>query len=249
MQLPGEKGQEFVLQRSFTPRGKGGILRAFVFARTDGDNYGKMVVHEVADPSAQSPGQAATLIESDQFIGSRFTLLDQAKSHVIRGDVQLIPIGGAVLYLRPIWILGEGTQTFPRFSFVAAAVGDQAVLGYDVKDVVDTLIEGPNAQTRYEREVASGRATTPGTAPVNPPANGSSTTTVPTTPGTGTQPPPNATADELLQAAVREFDAADAALARGDLGEYQRRNEAGEALVRRANQAGSSTTTTPATNP
>ena len=128
--------QEFVLGRSFTPRLKGGILSAFVFARSDGANYGKLVVYEVPNTSAPSPSQAATLIQSDQFISSQFTLLGSQGSRVIQGDVQLLPIGDAIMYVRPVWILGEGSTTFPRYEFVAAAVGQRAVLGYDMTDAV-----------------------------------------------------------------------------------------------------------------
>ncbi len=94
---------------------KGGILSAFVFAESDGDNYGKLVLYQVPNTSAPSPSQAATLIQSDQFISSQFTLLGSAGSRVIQGNVQLIPIGNAIMYVRPVWILGEGTTTFPRY--------------------------------------------------------------------------------------------------------------------------------------
>jgi len=76
MQLPGQTGQEFVLQREFVPR-RAANLSAFIFARTDGENYGKLVVYSVADSTAPSPAQAATAILSDQFISSQFTLLNQ----------------------------------------------------------------------------------------------------------------------------------------------------------------------------
>ena len=98
----------------------------------DGENYGKLVVVRVPTTSAPSPAQAATLIESDQFISSQFSLLDQRGSKVMRGDVQLIPIGNAILYVRPIWITGEGEAAVPALPFVAAVVGDQAVLGCDM---------------------------------------------------------------------------------------------------------------------
>jgi uncharacterized membrane protein (UPF0182 family) len=222
MQLPGESSQEFVLQRSFTPRGKGGILSAFAFARIDGDNYGKIVVHEVADPEAKSPAQAATDIESDQFIGQQFTLLDQERSALVRGETQLIPIGDAVLYLRPIWIVGEGAQTFPRFSFVAGAAGERSVLGYNVEDVVTALVTGRD--TEYQRDVRSGRVD-PGTVPGGQPPGASTTTTTPpgTTPPTtpGSSVPSDASVADLLAEAEREFDLADEALTARRLAEYE----------------------------
>ena len=72
-------------------------------------------MYQVPDTAAPSPGQAATLIQSDQFISSQFTLLGSQGSQVIQGQVQLIPIGNTVMYVRPVWILGEGSTTFPRY--------------------------------------------------------------------------------------------------------------------------------------
>jgi uncharacterized membrane protein (UPF0182 family) len=244
--LPGAHRQEFTLQRSFTPRRQGGILSSFIFARTDGDNYGQLVVYSVADASAPSGAKAATAIESDQFISSQFTLLGQAGSKVERGAVQLIPIGDAVLYVRPIWVTGQGPQPYPRFRFLAGVAGDRAVLGCDVTDAVNALLSGDQTRLQKLGTSACGRpeTTTPGGPP---PLDGTTTTTTPsTTPGTGTQPAGNATVDQLLADAKREFQAADAALARGDLGEFQRHVKRAQDDVDRATalRAGSSSTTT-----
>ncbi len=198
------------------------------------------------DGEASSPLQAAAQIEADQFISRQFTLLDQANSKVVRGQVQLIPVGNAVLYIRPIWIEGGGgnnTSAFPRYNFVAAVVGDRAKLGYDVNDAVTALITG--GSTRVERDVASGRslsgANTGNTTPVTTP------TTTPTTPGS--QPPANASATQLLNDAQSAFDAANAALANRDLAGYQRYIAQAQADVRAAVGKLGTPATTPATAP
>ena len=221
MALPQESGkppapQQFLLERSFTPRLKGGILSAFVFAQSDGDNYGKLVLYQVPNTSAPSPGQAATLIQSDQFISSQFTLLGSSGSRVIQGNVQLIPIGNAIMYVRPIWILGEGSSTFPRYKFVAAAVDQRAVLGYDMNDAVTALLTGNPTRLQTSGGVKSD-GTTGGSGSTT-----TTTTTPTTTPGTSpTVPPSTATAAQLLQDAQSQFDAANAALAAQDLAGYQ----------------------------
>jgi len=160
-------------------------LSAFVFAQSDGDNYGKLVLYQVPNTSAPSPGQAATLIQSDQFISSQFTLLGSAGSRVIQGNVQLIPIGNAIMYLRPVWVLGEGTSTFPRYLAVAAAVGNRAVLGCDITDATNALTS--NTPTRLQ---ASQNRTNPcntASPPVTPGGSTptTSTTTTTTTPSVG----------------------------------------------------------------
>jgi uncharacterized membrane protein (UPF0182 family) len=243
MQLPGETHQEFVLQRSFTPRRKSGILSSFVVARNDGDNYGKLIVYNVADASAPSGFKAASAIESDQFISSQFTLLGQGGSDVEKGNVQLIPIGDAVLYVRPIWITGQGTQPYPRYRFTAAVIGDRAVLGYDVQDAITALVT--NTPTRLQRDVQGGRSITAIVPGGSTDGNGATSTTTTTAPS-GTQPPSNATAAQLLAEADAQFRAADAALAAGKLGEYQAHISQAQTDVRRAAAllAGGSTSTT-----
>ena len=49
MQLPGSDEQEFVLTRPYVPRGKANQLSAFMVARMDGENYGKLVSYEIPD--------------------------------------------------------------------------------------------------------------------------------------------------------------------------------------------------------
>jgi arginase family enzyme len=69
---------------------------------------------------------------------------------------------------------------------------------------------------------------------------------VPVTPGTGTQPPGNLTAAELLDRSLAEFAAAQEALRAGDLAEYARHVEAAQAdaaAARTKLQAAATTTT------
>jgi uncharacterized protein len=227
MELPGESGQEFILQRSFVPRGKPNQLTAFMAARNDPAHYGQLIAYNTPNNStAPSPTRAATLIESEQRISSQLTLLDQRGSEVLRGAVQLLPINDSVIYIRPIWLKGQGGSSFPRFRFVAMTYGEQAVLADSVDDGVRALF---------------------GNGPITPPNGGEE------------QPPPNQepggkTPAQLLAQASDEFDAADAALQRNDLGGYQDHIEKAQGLVSQAldlinNTGGSTTSTTSTTVP
>jgi uncharacterized membrane protein (UPF0182 family) len=232
MQLPGEDSQEFVLQRSFTPRTKGGVLSAFVMARSDPDHYGQIMMYDTPDStSSPSPAQAATSIEADQFISSRFTLLDQRSSNVERGQVQLLPIGDTIVYIRPIWVTGgSSAQTFPRYNFIAETVGERPKHGYSVQDAVTALVTG--GQTDYEKDVAAGRSTpgvTPG--PGNNDNNGATTTTTVPSTTPGTQPPGDLTVAQLVDRAVAEFNQADTARKSGDIIGYIQHVQAAQADI------------------
>jgi uncharacterized membrane protein (UPF0182 family) len=255
MALPQEEGkppsaQQFLLERPFTPRSKGGILSAFMFAQSDAKDYGKLVVYQVPDPIAPSPGQAASLIQSDQFISSQFTLLGTQGSRVIQGNVQLIPVGNSIVYVRPVWILGAGSNTFPRYLAVAAALGNRAVLGNNMQDAIQALLTG--GRTNFQR---IGGVNSQGN---NQTGTGATTTTTTVPSGSGpppTSPPANASVDALLASAQTEFAAANAALRAGNLAAYQQHNAAAQAdvqaaqreLARTAAPAATPTTTAPVT--
>jgi uncharacterized membrane protein (UPF0182 family) len=216
LQLPGEKAQEFLLTRSFVPRGKGNQLTAFLAARNDGANYGKLVVYNAPrNSTTPSPARAASLIDSTDEISSLLTLLDQRGSTVLRGDVQLLPIKNSLIYVRPIWLKAESGPSFPRFRYVAMTLGDErAVLADSVDEGIQALFgNGPTVPDETPRE--------------NPEQ--------PTEPEQPTQPErPSGSVEELLRQAQDEFDQANDALRRGDLGAYGEHVDAARDLINEA---------------
>jgi uncharacterized membrane protein (UPF0182 family) len=241
MQLPGESKPEFLLERSFTPRRKNGILSSFIFARSDPGHYGELMVYTVTNADAPSATKAASAIESDSYISQQFSLLDQRGSSVEKGDVELVPVGNAVLYVRPLWITGKSDQPIPRYRFTAAVSGDRAVLGFDVNDCVTALLTG--TETEFRRRGGINLSDNNNGGGTNPPSS-STTTTVPRT-GT-TVKPSDQTADELEAAALSELQAADTARQQGDLGAYQQHvtNALNDLAQAQAKRNGATTSTT-----
>ena len=104
MQLPGRaRSQEFVLQRSFTPRRKSGILSAFIVrAQSTATTTGSSIVYEVPDTSAPSPCRPRPRSRPTSSSADVLAARPAAVRDVERGDAQLIPIGNTVFYVRPI---------------------------------------------------------------------------------------------------------------------------------------------------
>jgi uncharacterized membrane protein (UPF0182 family) len=232
LQLPESDQQEFLLTRPYVPRGKPNQLSAFMVARMDGENYGKLVSYEIPTTLvAPSPAQAATLIESDPQISSTLSLIDQRGSVVQRGNVQLIPVGSSIIYARPIYVEGQGEGQFPRLRFVALTYGNSAVLvdfeGEGQFSTVDEAI----AQLLARPEGAPGE-------PGDEPPDG--TTTTSTAPAPTTTPPNGSTTtvatdvNGLLAQAASEFAAAQQALEANDLGAYQQHVDRARELVEQA---------------
>ncbi|MBI4426513.1 MAG: UPF0182 family protein [Candidatus Kerfeldbacteria bacterium] len=107
MKLPGEKQEEFILMLPFTPRAKDN-LSAWMVARNDGDNYGKVLVYRFPkDKLVFGPKQVIGRINQDPDISRQISLWDQGGSQVIQGPLLVIPIEESLLYVRPLYLKAE----------------------------------------------------------------------------------------------------------------------------------------------
>ena len=97
LRLPGEANPEFIYMTPFTPRGKDN-LAAWMAARMDGPNYGKLVAYQFPKQSlVYGPKQIANRINQDTDISQQLTLWDQRGSSVIRGELLVIPINESLI--------------------------------------------------------------------------------------------------------------------------------------------------------
>jgi uncharacterized protein len=107
MRLPQEKEEEFILMLPFTP-GRKDNLSAWMVARSDGDNYGKLVVYRFPKQKlVYGPKQIVARINQDAEISRQISLWDQRGSQVIQGTLLVIPVEGALLYVRPLYLRAE----------------------------------------------------------------------------------------------------------------------------------------------
>jgi uncharacterized membrane protein (UPF0182 family) len=191
-------------------------LVSFLTAKADRRNYGDL--ESFVMPQGQQingPVQAALEINQDQVIASQFTLLDQQGSRIIRGTVQLIPVGSSIVYVQPIYVENEGSASFPVYQFVAVFAQDRgAVTASTVNEAIGQLFP----------EISGAPGTTPPT---------------PAEPSTPTTPGGSDTVDGLLQQATDKFNEADAALRSGGasgISRYQDLIRQAQELVDRAQQ-------------
>ena len=108
MRLPGESRAEFIQMLPFTPRGKNN-LAAWMVARSDGEQYGKMLVFQFPKQKVIfGPSQVVARINQDQDISPQLTLWNQQGSEVIQGTLLVIPIEEALIYIRPLYLRASG---------------------------------------------------------------------------------------------------------------------------------------------
>ena len=127
MRLPGEPRAEFIQMLPFTPRGKNNMA-AWMVARSDGDQYGKMLVFQFPKQKVIfGPSQIAARINQDQDISPQLTLWNQQGSEVIQGTLLVIPIEEALLYIRPLYLRASGGR-IPELKRVIVAYQNQIVM-------------------------------------------------------------------------------------------------------------------------
>ncbi len=131
MKLPGEKksdpsrtptavGEEYILMLPFTPRAKDN-LSAWMVARNDGENYGKLVAYRFPkDKLVFGPKQIIGRINQDPEISQQVSLWSQGGSQVIQGPLLIIPIEESLLYVRPLYLKAEAGK-IPELKRVVVA--------------------------------------------------------------------------------------------------------------------------------
>ncbi|MBO8128012.1 MAG: UPF0182 family protein [Peptococcaceae bacterium] len=127
IRLPGEGRPEFVLITSFTPQNKKNMI-AWMAARCDGENYGKILVFQMPKQSlVYGPMQIEARINQDTTISQQLTLWDQRGSRVIRGNLLVIPVEDSLLYVEPIYLQAEQSK-MPELRRVILVHGDKIVM-------------------------------------------------------------------------------------------------------------------------
>ncbi len=127
MRLPGEPRAEFIQMLPFTPRGRNNMA-AWMAARSDGDQYGKILVFQFPKQKLVfGPSQVVARINQDQEISPQITLWNQQGSEVIQGTLLVVPIEGALLYIRPLYLRASGGR-IPELRRVIVAYQNQIVM-------------------------------------------------------------------------------------------------------------------------
>ena len=140
MRLPQEKTEEFILMLPFTP-GRKDNLSAWMVARSDGDNYGRLVVYRF--PKQQlvyGPRQIISRFSQDAEIARQISLWDQRGSHVIQGNLLIIPIEEALLYIRPLYLRAESGK-IPELKRVIVAYENKIAMEETLEESIAKIFQ------------------------------------------------------------------------------------------------------------
>ena len=228
MRIPGEAAQSFNLIDAFVPVSAGSqiqTLSGFMMAGSDPGHYGQLKMFVTPrDNPVNGPAIVAAKIDATPTVSGQISLLNQNGSSVLLGNVLMIPVANALLYIQPLYV-ESSRNAFPELQRVIAVYGNQpAAIGTSLSDALTKLFAAPVS-------------TTSGGGPV----------------GTGTSSSLSPQALAQLAQAQASYQQAQADLKAGNLGAYQNDINAMESSLQsvQAITGGpvASTTTTTTTNP
>jgi uncharacterized protein len=228
MKLPGEKQVEFIQMLPFTPNKKDN-LAAWIIARSDGTHYGRLLAFTFPKQSnVFGPRQIQARINQDQTISPQLTLWGQQGSEVIWGQLLVIPINQALIYVRPLYLRSADGQ-MPELKRVIVAYQNKIVMAETLTRALASIFGPSVADALSPDQLAS-----------------SATSVVETPPETGTAAPApaesasdvDATAATLEQELMRHWDNSQRAMQAGDWTLYgQEQQRVGELIAEIAARA------------
>ena len=144
-QMPGSQTPEFMLMLPLSVAGKN-QMAGWLAGRSDGDNYGKLIAFRFPKGRfVDGPAQVESRINSDSRFSADLTLWDQHGSHVIRGNLLILPLAnGQLVAIEPIYIVAEqtGIPTLARVVFAQLMPDDRRIEWADSLSAAEDLVVG-----------------------------------------------------------------------------------------------------------
>ncbi|MCZ6879027.1 MAG: UPF0182 family protein [Acidobacteria bacterium] len=134
---------QFTRLMPFTPEGARN-LRSLVLAFQDPGRYGQLLNLRVP-PGVFIPGpeQADALIDNDSQVNQQITLWVRHGSQVVRGHTLLLPVGGGLLYIEPLWIVSLQNQ-LPQIKLFSVVYRGRTTMSTSLDDAL-RLLDFPEA--------------------------------------------------------------------------------------------------------
>lgn len=217
LRAPGETAPSFKLLRPFTPFSPDDSkrnLQAFMTASSDPQDYGKLVAYEVTSPT-DGPFTVSNTMNTEASVSQQISLLNIEGTDVVFGDLQMVPVAGGLLWIRPLYVqptVANQRESQPTIELVLVSQANHAAFGSSLGSALSRLLPG------FDVDIGD----VVGNAP--PPGDGT------------TEPPPTTdeTPAQMLDQAESLFAEADKALEEHDLATYQSKVNQARALVQQA---------------
>jgi uncharacterized membrane protein (UPF0182 family) len=139
MRLPGTQVLQYLLMTPFTPQNRDNMI-AWMAAKCDFPQYGQLIVYQLPKKRLTfGPIQIEAMIDQNTLISEQLSLWDQKGSRVIRGNLIVIPIDNAFLYVEPVYLIAEGIN-IPQLKRIIVIHGDKVVMEPTLEQALRALL-------------------------------------------------------------------------------------------------------------
>ena len=219
MKLPNEQREEFVLIMPFRPGGERRNTIAWLAARSDGENYGRLLTFRFpTDSLVFGPSQVESRIDQDTVIAQQISLWNQSGSQVIRGNLLMIPMGEGNLFVEPIYLQATASR-LPELKRVIVANGNNIAMEPTLERAIEVVLGRAEATGPTLEDLPD----LPGGSPTPTPEDGATPLPTSTPPPTSTAAPTVELPDDvaaLIAEANESFELAQQHLQAGDFAAY-----------------------------
>nr|ADO19312.1 hypothetical protein Nfla_9801 [Nostoc flagelliforme str. Sunitezuoqi] len=138
--LPTVDFEEFLLFLPYTPKQRTNLI-AWLAARSDGKNYGKLVLYVFPkERLIYGTEQIEARINQDPVISQQISLWNRQGSRAIQGNLLVIPIEQSLLYVEPIYL--EATQnSLPTLVRVVVAYENRIVMAQTLEQALQAIFK------------------------------------------------------------------------------------------------------------
>ena len=211
MKLPNGKSEEFILMTPYVHSGARKNMVAWMCAKCDQPDYGRLVLYQLPTKNVNGPQQVATFASQDPTISPQLTLWNKEGSSVETGNLLVIPVESSFLYVMPVYLSSTTAGTeIPEIKRVIVALGDRVAMAPTLNDALSALV-GQTISAPAQTGAAAGAHVKPGAKPQ---------------PGAKPVVVTGADVAALVQQANSQYSSAQTALKAGDWAEYGARMKA-----------------------
>lgn len=121
-------------------------MLAWMVARSDAPHYGEVVVYRFPQGKLVfGPQQIEARINQEPAISSQVTLWGQQGSQVVRGNLLVIPLEDAVLYVQPLYIQAQNNP-LPELKRIIVASTGAVVMSDQLSTALTALGQGRSGE-------------------------------------------------------------------------------------------------------
>jgi uncharacterized membrane protein (UPF0182 family) len=147
MRLPDTQALQYLLMTPFTPQNRDNMI-AWMAAKCDFPQYGHLIVYQLPKKRLIfGPIQIEAMIDQNTLISEQLSLWDQKGSRVIRGNLIVIPIDNAFLYVEPVYLTAEGIN-IPQLKRIIVIQGDKVVMEPTLNQALSALLGAAKPETK-----------------------------------------------------------------------------------------------------